>query len=134
MNFLKQISQLVLAACLGLVLAACQPSDPNSPKVAQLTAITVTPGAVSMEVGGFQAFTVTGTFSDDSTFVVTFDSTFSSSAPSIARVDPATGYVTALAAGSATITATHKESGKTATATVTVVPLRVMSVAVTVSA
>jgi hypothetical protein len=131
MNFLKQISQLVLAACLGLVLAACQPSDPRSPRVAELTAIAVTPAAVTMEIGGVQAFSVTGTFSDDSTFVVTFDSTFSSSAPSVARVDPATGYVTAVAAGSATITATHKESGKTATAAVTVVPLRVMSVAVT---
>ena len=35
MTFLKQISLLALAACLGLVLVGCQPSDPNSPNVAR---------------------------------------------------------------------------------------------------
>jgi len=39
--------------------------------------------------------------------------------------------VTALAAGTATITATHTASGKTAATTVTVAPLRVLSIAVT---
>ena len=61
MTFLKQISLLALAACLGLVLAGCQPSDPDSPKVEDLTSIAVTPNPVSMEIGGVQALTVTGT-------------------------------------------------------------------------
>jgi len=128
MNFLKQISLLVLAACLGMVLVGCQPSDPNSPRVAQLTSIVVTPGAVNLEIGGVQALTVTGTYSNGTTHVVNFDSTFVSSAPAVARVDPNTGYVTALAEGNATITATT--SGKSATTSVTVAPLRVISVAV----
>ena len=130
MTFLKQIALLVLAACLGLILVGCQPSDPDAPKVAELTSIAVTPNPVSLEIGGVQALTVTGTFSNDSTFVVNFGSTFVSSAPAIAKVDASTGYVTALAAGNATITATHTVSGKTATTAVTVAPLRVVSVAV----
>ena len=47
MTFLKQISLLALAACLGLVLVGCQPSDPSSPKVADVTSIAVTPNPVS---------------------------------------------------------------------------------------
>ena len=54
-----------------------------------------------------------------------------SSAPAVATVDSGTGYVTAVAAGSATITATHTASGKTATTVVTVSPLRTLSIAVT---
>jgi hypothetical protein len=130
MNVLKQSSLLILAACLSLALVGCQPSDPSSPRVADLTAIAVTPSSVNMEIGGLQALTVTGTYSDGSTHVVTFGSTFVSSAPAIARVDANTGYVTALAAGNATITAKHTESGKTATTAVTVSPLRVLSIAV----
>ena len=131
MTFPKQISLLVLAACLGLVLVGCQPSDPNSPKVEDVTSIAVTPNPVSLEVGGVKALTVTGTYSDDSTYVVNFGSTFVSSAPAVATVDPNTGYVTGVAAGNATITARHTESGKTATTAVTVAPLRVLSIAVT---
>jgi hypothetical protein len=129
MNFLKQISLLVLAPCLGLMLVGCQPSDPGNPKVQTVSSIAVTPSPVSLEIGGVQALTVTGTYSDGSSFVVNFKTTFTSSAPAVARVDSATGYVTALAAGNATITATH-ESGKTATTSITVLPLRVVAVAV----
>ncbi len=137
MMFLKQSSLLALAACLGLGLVGCQPSDPSNPNVAYVTSIAVTPNPVNLEIGGVQALTVTGSFSDDDSYVVTFDSRFavtSSSAPDVVRVDAATGYVTALANGSATITATHTPSGKTATTTVTVAPLRVLSIAVSPAA
>ncbi len=130
MTILKQIFLLALAACLGLVLVGCQPSDPNSPRVEEFTAIAVTPNPVTLEIGGVQALTVTGTLSDGKTYVVNFGSTFASSAPAVAKVDAATGYVTALAAGTANITATHTESGKTATTAVTVSPLRILSIAV----
>ena len=130
MTFLKQISLLVFAACLGLILAGCQPSDPDAPKVSDLVSIAVTPNPVNLEIGGIQALTVTGTYSDRSTYVVNFGSTFVSSAPAVAKVDAGTGYVTALAAGSATITATHTASGQSATTTVTVSPLRVVSIVV----
>ncbi len=131
MTFLKQSFLLALAACLGLVLVGCQPSDPSSPKVADVTSIAVAPNPIRLEVGGVQVLTVTATLSNNTTYVVNFESTFVSSAPAIARVDASTGYVTALAAGTATITARHTASGQTATTTVTVSPLRVISIAVT---
>ena len=134
MMFLKQSSLLALAACLGLGLVGCQPSDPNKPNVADVDSIAVTPNPVFLEIGGVQALTVTGSLSNDTSFVVTFDSRFTSSAPGVATVDAATGYVTAVANGSATITATHTPSGKTATTTVTVAPLRVLSIAVSPAA
>jgi uncharacterized protein YjdB len=131
MTFPKQIALLALAACLGLVTAGCQPSDPNSPRVAVVTSIAVTPNPVNMEIGGVRSLTVTGTFSDKSTYVVNFGTTFVSSAPTVATVAGDTGYVTAISAGTATITATHGDSGTTATTTVNVSPLRVLSIAVT---
>ncbi len=130
MNVLKQISLLALAGCLGLGLVGCQPSDPSPPAIAFVTTVAVTPNPVNLQIGGVQALSVTGSFSDGTSHIVTFDSTFASSAPAIARVDAATGYVTALAAGTATIAATHRPSGKLASTTVTVAPLQVMSIAV----
>ena len=130
MTFPRQIFLLALSAFMGLVLTGCQPSDPDSPKVAVVTSIAVTPNPVNLEIGGVRSLTVTGTFSDSSTFVVNFGTTFVSSAPAVATVGRDTGYVTAVAAGTATITATHADSGKTATTTVSVSPLRVLSIAV----
>ena len=130
MTFPRQIFLLALSAFMGLVLTGCQPSDPDSPKVAVVTSIAVTPNPVNLEIGGVRSLTVTGTFSDASTFVVNFGTTFVSSAPAVATVGRDTGYVTAVAAGTATITATHADSGKTATTTVSVSPLRVLSIAV----
>jgi len=130
MAFPKQIALLAVAACAGLFLAGCQPSDPNSPKVAGLSSITVSPGSVSLDVGGMQSLTVIGTFTDGTTRDVSFDSTFASSANAVATVS-ATGLVSAVAPGTATITATHAASGKAATTQVTVAPLRVVSIAVT---
>ncbi|MGL6222038.1 MAG: Ig-like domain-containing protein, partial [Steroidobacteraceae bacterium] len=130
MTFPRQIFLLALSAFMGLVLTGCQPSDPDSPKVAVVTSIAVTPNPVNLEIGGVRSLTVTGTFSDSSTFVVNFGTTFVSSAPAVATVARDTGYVTAVAAGTATITATHTDSGKTATTTVSVSPLRVLSIAV----
>jgi hypothetical protein len=133
MAFLKQIALLAAATCAGLFLAGCQPSDPNSPKVAELTAIAVEPGNVTLDVGGMQSLTVVGTFSDGSTRDVSFGSTFATSAGSIATVSP-TGLVSAVAPGAATINVTHTSSGKTATAQVTVAPLRVISITLTPAA
>ena len=92
--------------------------------MAQVTAIAVSPNPVKLEIGGVQSLIVIGSFSDGKSYDVSFGSTFASSAPAIARVDAATGHVTALAAGSATITATHVASGVTGTTAVTVSPLR----------
>ena len=130
MELVKRIALLTLATCAGLVASGCQPSDPDSPKQAKLTSVAVTPSAVNLQVGGRQSLTVVGSFSDGSSYDVSFYSTFASDATAVATVSP-TGLVTGIAAGTATITATHSESGESATATVTVAPLQVTSIAVT---
>jgi hypothetical protein len=130
MAFFKQIALLALAACSGVFLAGCQPSDPNSPRVAEIVSIAVAPNSVNLDVGGMQSLVVIGTFSDGTTRDVSFDSTFKSSASAVAAVSP-TGLVSAVAPGTATITAAHAGSGKSATAQVAVAPLRVLSITLT---
>lgn len=130
MTYRKQAFPLALMAFLGLLLAGCQPSDPASPNVKELTSIAVTPNPVNMEIGGVASLTVTGTLKDKSTYVVNSGTTFTSSAPAVATVDAATGYVRAVAGGNATITARHTDSGLTATTTVAVSSLRVLSIVV----
>lgn len=96
-----------------------------------LVSIAVTPATVPLTVAGTQQLTVTGTYSDSSTANLTAGSTFVSSATGVATVTSPGGLVTAVAAGTATITATHTASGKTATAAVTVSSATLMSIAVT---
>jgi hypothetical protein len=127
MAFLKQFALLALAACSGVLLAGCQPSDPSSPRVAEIVSIAVAPNSLNLDVGGMQSLAVIGTFSDGSTRDVSFGSTFASSATAVATVSP-TGLVSAVAPGPATINVAHADSGKTATAQVTVAPLRVVSI------
>ena len=130
MQSVRQFIRLATVAVLGLVLAACQPSDPSSPKVATLQSIAVAPGSATLDVGARLSLRVLATYSDGSTADVSGQSSFSSSNASIAEVN-ATGVVTARASGAATITATEATSGRTATAAITVSPLRIVSIAVT---
>ena len=97
-----------------------------------LSSIAAAPSTVSLAIGGTQQITVTGTFSDSSTASVTSASTFTTSAAGVATVSTG-GLITAVAAGSATITAT--DGTKTSTVTVTVLPATVTlsSIAVTPS-
>jgi uncharacterized protein YjdB len=69
-----------------------------------------------LTVGQIGALTATATFDDSSTQDVTASATWTTSASSKATV--ASGYVTGVAAGSATITATYL--GQTDTCAVTV--------------
>jgi len=95
----------------------------------RLLSIAVTPATVPLLVGGpTQALTVTATFSSGPATDVTSSSAFTTSAPAVATVSTG-GVVTAVAAGSATITATY--SGQTATAAVTVTVRTLQSIAVT---
>ena len=130
MQSVRQFVRLATVAVLGLVLAACQPSDPSSPKIATLQSIVVVPGAATLDVGARLSLRVLATYSDGSTGDVSGQSNFSSSSASVAEVN-ATGVVTAKASGAATITATEATSGRTATAAITVSPLRIVSIAVT---
>jgi uncharacterized protein YjdB/alpha-tubulin suppressor-like RCC1 family protein len=87
-----------------------------------VAAITVTPNASTLDPG--QTATLTATTRDDAGVVLTGRTIrWTSGAPTIASVDGASGLVTAVASGTATITATSE--GKSATAVVTVNSARV---------
>jgi uncharacterized protein YjdB len=71
-----------------------------------LSSIAVTADNTSITTGSTQQLTATGTYGDATTVVITASMTWSSSDTTIATVDPSTGIVTAVATGTATITAT----------------------------
>jgi len=95
------------------------------PPTLQSIALTLTTG--TMPEGSQQAVRVEGTYSSGPTRVVTASATYTTSAASVARVD-ASGVVTAVAPGTATITAAYQ--GKTDTAAVTVTARALQSIAV----
>jgi len=71
---------------------------------ATLTSIVVTPSNASIGVGGAQAFTAKGTFSDGSVMTITTQVSWASSNPSVATIN-ANGSASGIAAGTSTITA-----------------------------
>ncbi|MDP3158216.1 MAG: Ig-like domain-containing protein [Archangium sp.] len=76
---------------------------------AELASISVTPAASTLSIGLTFPFTATGLFTDTTTQDLTTSVTWSSSTPAVASISNAagsTGLVTALTAGSTTLTAT----------------------------
>lgn len=73
---------------------------------ATLASIAIGPATPSASIGKTLQLSATGTFSDNTTVDVTTTSAWASDNEAVATVDPATGLVTALAAGTANITAT----------------------------
>jgi uncharacterized protein YjdB len=71
-----------------------------------LQSLSVIPPNVTLTVGGTAALRALGTFSDGSTVDLTTSVVWSSSSQDVAFVDPSSGLVTALAPGSAAVTAT----------------------------
>jgi hypothetical protein len=98
---------------------------------AKLVSVLLTPANPSLPAGSSQALVATATYSDNSTVVVTTTAVWSSSAANVATVSNAAGsqgQITAVAAGSATITATF--SGVSGTTNVTVKPPTVTQIVV----
>jgi Bacterial Ig-like domain (group 2) len=90
----------LLPLCLAIALAGCSSSG--------LDSIQVTPATQSLTVGQTGQFTAVGTYGNGkhlSTQNITSGVNWSSNAPSVATVN-ATGLVTAVGAGTTTITAT----------------------------
>jgi uncharacterized protein YjdB len=81
-----------------------------------ISSLAIAPSTKSIIAGNIAALTATATYDDTSTADVTSTAAWSTSAPSKATVTA--GYVTAVAAGSATITAAFE--GQTGTCAVTV--------------
>ena len=91
---------------------------PMNPK--KVSSISLNKTSASLAIGGTVELSVSNVSPSDA---VDKTVTWSSSNTSVATVDPTTGEVTAVAEGTATITATaHDGSGKTATCSVTVYP------------
>src|SRR5512134_108649 len=109
-----------------LALGACGGGDSGPPAVAT---VSVTPPSATIEAG--LTTQLAASPRDASGNALTNPVTWSSSAATVASVN-ATGLVTGVAPGSATITATS--GGKSGTAAITVVPPPVATVAVTLAA
>lgn len=109
----------VLCVALMLALGGCQKGSTGSvPKgPATLQALTIAPGPPYLAVGAAQQLTATGHYSDGSSAAVASGLQWQSSDGAVASVDAA-GLVSAVAKGSARITATHS-SGVAGTADLT---------------
>ena len=84
---------------------------------AALTSLTISPTSLTFDVGGTQQLAASGMYSNYTSSDLTTSSTWVSSNTSVATVS-ATGFVTAIGAGSATITATSGTVLGTATLTI----------------
>ena len=104
-------SVFTMAVMFGTV--SCSDDDDDSKPVA-VSAVSVSPATATVKVGESVTLSATITPSDAAEKTITW----TSSDDKIATVDA--GKVTGVAEGSATITATTKDGGKTATSTVTV--------------
>ena len=103
----------------AIVAAAFKPLNVAPPPDSVAT-VTVSPSAASLSVGGTQQFTAT-TKDANGNVLTGHVITWSTSDPAIATVDT-TGRVTALAVGSATITATSEGHSGSASVTVSAPP------------
>jgi uncharacterized repeat protein (TIGR03803 family) len=95
-----------ITAALGTVTS---PGITLSVTAATLVSIAVTPTGPGIEVGDTEQFVATGTYSDNSTQVITLTVTWASSDTSVATISNASnsqGLATGLLAGSSSITAT----------------------------
>lgn len=82
-----------------------------------LSSLTVAPSTLSIADGEIGALTATATYDDSSTEDVTADASWTSSDPTKATVSA--GFVTGVAAGSSTVTATYNGQSDTCAVTVT---------------
>lgn len=116
----------LLLALFGFV--ACTADEPELAETEQavaasLSSIAITPGTVAIPVQVQQQLKAVGTYSNSSTKNLTATATWSSSNPSVATVSSG-GLVTALAPGSATISARSGTITGSASITVTAATLR----------
>lgn len=110
---MKKVLSILLAALLLVALAAC---DNHQDDVIHPEAVILEKEAIALQVGQSETLTAVVDLNATDRSV-----TWSSSDEKIATVD-ANGKVTAVAEGTAIITVTTNDGGKTATCTVTVTP------------
>ena len=118
-HVLRQAALLVAAVLLTTNFWSCskdeEPVPEPTPPVVSVTGVTLNKTATSIQVGGTETLTATVSPKDAANQKVSWKS----DKPEIATVD-ASGKVTGVKAGTATITVTTEDGGKTATCKVTV--------------
>lgn len=114
-KMLLGLAAAVIAAG-GLSVAGC--GDDSNPAVT-LVRVEVTPTTATAQVGTTQQYAATAVYSDATTEDVTANATWASDDETVATID-ATGLATAVAEGTAEVSALFNEITGTATITVTV--------------
>lgn len=117
----------------AVLVAGCGGGDQGRDPVLGLPATTlvsvaVSPTTASVAIGATQQFTATAAYSDGSARDITLLSAWTSATPAAGTVDASRGIAVGVAAGTSVITAAFE--GKTGTATLTVLPARLVSIAV----
>lgn len=135
MIHLKRYTKMLICsgALLGVaLLAACGSGDQSRDPIlglpaATLVRVAVTPATASVAIGEVRQLTATAVYTDGSARDVTTKAAWASAAPAIATVN-ATGVATGASAGTALATASFES--KSGTASITVLPARLVAIAV----
>lgn len=114
------------------LLSACGSGDQSRDPIlglpaATLVSIAVTPATASVPIGAVQQLTATAVYTDGSARDVTAKAAWISAAPTTVRVNAA-GVATGASAGAAVVTASFES--KSGTASITVLPARLVAIAV----
>ena len=115
-------------AAIGAAFAGKSGSATLTVTPATLRSIVLLPANPSVNIGASQRFTVTGTFSDNTARDVTAASTFTSATAGVGTINATTGVALGVSAGTSLITA--KSGVQTATTTLTVNPVTLVSITV----
>lgn len=138
MNIFKRYTKILLcsAGFLGAALVAgCgggsdQGRDPIlGVPAADLVSVAVTPAAPSIAIGATQQFSATAVYSDGSARDVTRIAAWNSATVAVATVNATSGIAVGVNPGSSVITAGFE--GKSGAATLTVLPAKLVAIAVT---
>ena len=134
-TFIILALSVALAACGGGASSSTGGSNPPPPPVVSpsLSSLQVTPGVASVAPGATQQFTATGKYSDGSTQNLTSSAQWTTSDSAIASLAGA-GKVTAVGAGTVTVSATSGKFQATATLQITSAATNLAAIAVTPAA
>jgi uncharacterized protein YjdB len=136
MNALKRYSRTLFCSVGFIVtalVAGCGGGDQSRDPIlglpaATLVSLAVTPATASVAIGATQQFAATASYSDGSSRdVSTTGTAWTSATPAAATVNATSGLAAGASAGSSVITAAF--GGKTASATLTVLPATLRSIA-----
>jgi uncharacterized protein YjdB len=136
MNALKRYSRTLFCSVGFIVtalVAGCGGGDQGRDPIlgldaATLVSLAVTPATASAAIGASQQFSATASYSDGSSRDVTSTgAAWTSATPAAATVNATSGLAAGVSAGSSVITAAF--GGKTASATLTVLPATLRSIA-----